>query len=230
MEWSDLQIVAVDGLLADTGVAIRSPIVRDSCGRVFVVRDPDVASPEPGLLISAGELQAHLQAELWVDLSSAGWAARRGSAVLVASRRFATAAKAVAAQDPRSPFAKVEFGAGTTWYVDRAEISRWFLATARTLNDHANVQLCFFRSTRADQDAERALEWLDQARYVCRLRSPELKANYQLLKLLFRLKQDARRVAVVDEVLAREFPVSVPAAMASAPQDNDARQPYRIAA
>jgi hypothetical protein len=57
--------------------------------------------------------------------------------------------------------------------------------------------------------AGRVEELLDQARYVCGLRSGELRDCYMGLRQLFELKKDRPSKSAVEESLDREFPGAV---------------------
>lgn len=56
MTWDTLTVFAAEAPLGKTGAAIGQPIVRDTQGRIFVVRDVLNEDPYPNMLIDEQEL------------------------------------------------------------------------------------------------------------------------------------------------------------------------------
>jgi hypothetical protein len=121
LSWSSLQVVAADGLVGDRGVALRTPILKDEGGRLFLpagVEGETVASRQ---WLSVDEVRGLLDGGAWIPVQP--MQAKRGHVIVLRAAPFAGACRMVG------------LGDGLRWedhhgridiaYVDRSAAAAW---------------------------------------------------------------------------------------------------------
>jgi hypothetical protein len=129
LSWSSLQVVAADGLVGDRGVALRTPILKDEEGRLFLPAGVEDETVVPRQRLSVDEVRDLLDGGAWIPIQPRE--AIRGHVVVLRAAPFAGACRMVG------------LGDGLRWedhhgridiaYVARSEASAWRASCAERL-------------------------------------------------------------------------------------------------
>jgi hypothetical protein len=193
MNWSQLVVIAVQQLEANTGFAVRNPIVTDGL-HAFLIRDVDVLQPQPDQVIGASDLDHAFTNNIFFTIPSL--VARQGHLLLVISARFRKALTAVDLALDAS--GQITDGSTTVLYLPRAEIATLRNRWAEALLNSAERLLDVHGSYRFSEACE---ELARQARYATDRRSDQ---RARLYRLLYQVVSNDRREAIL-ELAANEF-------------------------
>lgn len=167
VSWKELKIVAVDALVGDTGAAIRLPIVRDTGGRCFALRDADAAEVTPNLLLSEEEVRERVASGEWIRIQEQP--AERGHVVLVRSLHLTSVCEIGGASNglPWQPASGGEIA-----YVTRERAREWMATCAGALLDWSERRLRGFFRAGIDRSSLSLIDTvLQQAIYVTEKRT-----------------------------------------------------------
>jgi hypothetical protein len=138
--WSSLQVVACDGMVGEQGIALRTPVLRDEGGRLFLpagVADETVKTRQT---LGNDEVRELLDGGVWIPVGPLQ--AKRGHLLELRGPPFAGACRTVGLKDDlrwedhhgRIDIAYVERGAAARWSARCAE--RFVRYAERRLGEH----------------------------------------------------------------------------------------------
>ncbi len=202
LNWSDLDVVAVDGFTSENGAAARSPIVRAPDRVIYAVRDVDAPALIPNLPISDETLGAYLKNGAW--LATPAWKAKQNHIVLVRGVPFAAACQLAGIRD------------GLPWHVatNGFELSYVTASVLRAWQDSTGAQLVKFGREQLQRRLQKgprgpSLEQIEdifqEARYVCSQGSNKRRELELLLGVVIRERAPARWDTIVDRIAARLY-------------------------
>jgi hypothetical protein len=121
MSWSSLRVVAVDGIVGERGVALRTPILRSETGMLLLPAKLDAETVTPRQVLGEEEVSELLDSGVWIPVC--GLPAKRDHIVVVRSESFGKSS------------VKADIGDDLPWedhhdhvdiaYVERSVASSW---------------------------------------------------------------------------------------------------------
>lgn len=177
LSWSALKVVAADGLVGKRGIALRTPILRDEGGRVFLPSSVDDETITPRHALASSEYRELLDGEVWIPVRTLQ--AKQGHVLVLRSASFKSACNTVILSDD---LRWVEYPRDITIaYVDRVSAVRWRAQCAERFVKRAErligEHLCFDSPV----SVEKAYSLLEQALFVADQGTPVRQRVFVLL-------------------------------------------------
>jgi hypothetical protein len=193
LSWPSLQVVAVDGLVGERGVALRTPLLRDEGGRLLLPSSLEAETVTPLQVLGDDEVRDLLDRGVWMHVRPLR--ARRDHVVVLRSASFA---------------AVCQLGDDLVWvthpggvdvaYVDQDAAERWLARCARHLLQSATRRIG--ESLAFPPALARAQGMLEQALFATELGSAERRRAFVLLGVIFAERSPASWAPMAEMVLA----------------------------